>query len=356
MIETGLWSALVAAVVAGIVVRLLRAKVSKETLAAARISGHTVTARRIEVVDDKGNARGIFSCDQSGTVLELYNSDKKLRAQLGINASGESLLALFDPNATEQAKLLVGDREVSLSLFDSRHNRVVLSVYQTKDSPGGMSAVTVSSEETTMDLTVINGIAMATIREGLNTCVSLMSVKGDITVNLKGEPAIWESAKWYRRMAEQGDPSAQLILGIKYDRGERVPRDATEAIKWYELAAEQGVVQAQYILGVTYHQGRGVPTDYPRAASWYRRAVEQGDGEAQNNLGAMYEAGVGLPPDYVNAHMWYSIAASRFQPGESNDKAITNRDSLAKKMTPTQIAEAQRLAREWAPKPEPKPK
>jgi hypothetical protein len=34
--------------------------------------------------------------------------------------------------------------------------------------------------------------------------------------------------------------------------------------------------------------------------------------------------------------------------------AVKNRDRIAAKMTPAQIAEAQKLAREWKPKPEAK--
>ncbi len=50
--------------------------------------------------------------------------------------------------------------------------------------------------------------------------------------------------------------------------------------------------------------------------------------------------------------MWSNLAASRHQPGKDRDDAVFNRDFIAKRMTPAQIAEAQRLAREWKPKPE----
>ena len=64
----------------------------------------------------------------------------------------------------------------------------------------------------------------------------------------------------------------------------------------------------------------------------------------------MYGKGLGVPQDYVQAHMWNNLAASRFSPGERRDKAVKNRDIYAKKMTPAQITEAQKLAREWKPK------
>ncbi len=83
---------------------------------------------------------------------------------------------------------------------------------------------------------------------------------------------------------------------------------------------------------------------------WYRKAAEQGNDSAQFNLGVMYTKGRGVPQDYVQAHMWYNLAAAGSPPGEDRDSAAKNRDIVAERMTPAQIAEAQRLAREWKPK------
>jgi len=83
---------------------------------------------------------------------------------------------------------------------------------------------------------------------------------------------------------------------------------------------------------------------------WYRKAAEQGNADAQFFLGFMYDAGRGVPQDYAQAHMWYNLAASRFPPGEGRDIAAKNRDIVAIWMTPAQISEAQKLAREWRPK------
>jgi uncharacterized protein len=87
---------------------------------------------------------------------------------------------------------------------------------------------------------------------------------------------------------------------------------------------------------------------------WYRKAAEQGEASAQSDLGAMYESGQGVTQDHVLAHMWFNLATSRYPASEQEgrEKARRNRDSVASKMTPAQIAEAQRLAREWKPKKE----
>ena len=79
---------------------------------------------------------------------------------------------------------------------------------------------------------------------------------------------------------------------------------------------------------------------------WWRLAVEQGYASAQFNLGAMYADGLGVPQDHVQAHMWFNLAASRLT-GEARENAVRNRDLAAGRMTPAQLADAQRLARDW---------
>jgi TPR repeat protein len=78
---------------------------------------------------------------------------------------------------------------------------------------------------------------------------------------------------------------------------------------------------------------------------WYDKAAVQGEAKAQFYLGIQSAFGEGGPLDLVQAHMWYSLAA-----GNGNAHAPGYRDDLARQMTAAQIAEAQKLAREWKPK------
>ena len=79
---------------------------------------------------------------------------------------------------------------------------------------------------------------------------------------------------------------------------------------------------------------------------WYRLAADQGDARAQSNLAIMYENGKGVPQDYVQTYMWFKLAASRMAGGH-RQHAVHGLDRAAGLMNPSQIAEAQRLAREW---------
>ncbi len=123
--------------------------------------------------------------------------------------------------------------------------------------------------------------------------------------------------------------------------------DYATAISWLRPLAELGHARAQYNLGIMYYSGQGVPQDSAEALQWWRKAAEQGYATAQYYLGVTYHTGLDVPQDYVQAHMQYNLAASRFPPGEVRDKVVKNRDIVAERMTPAQIAEAQKLAREW---------
>jgi uncharacterized protein len=127
-----------------------------------------------------------------------------------------------------------------------------------------------------------------------------------------------------------------------YKRG-----DYLTAMRLLRPLAEQGEAVAQSSLGMMYEiGGKGVPQDYAAAVSWFRKAAEQDDATAQYHLGVMYENGYGVRLDFIMAHMWLNLAAAK---QESEFVATMERNGLAKEMTPAQIAEAQRLAREWKP-------
>jgi TPR repeat protein len=143
------------------------------------------------------------------------------------------------------------------------------------------------------------------------------------------------------KAAEQGNRGAQYLTGLMYYDGMGVDKDYKEAVRWYQFAAQQGHAGAQSNLGYIYYKGQGVAQDYKEAVRWYRLAAQQGDRDAQNNLGVMYVEGHGVLQDNIKAHTWFNIAASN----ESKNSA-TNRDAVASKMSPQQIEQAQRMARE----------
>lgn len=71
-------------------------------------------------------------------------------------------------------------------------------------------------------------------------------------------------------------------------------------------------------------------------------AVEGGATDALFELGLRYCAGREVELDLVQAHKWFNLAAVR-----GNPEARRYRAEIASEMTKTQVARAQRLAREW---------
>jgi len=110
-----------------------------------------------------------------------------------------------------------------------------------------------------------------------------------------------------------------LLVGVAYSgplaqqvqTAQRQNNLTADELKALQQKAEQGLPEAQYILGVAYDRGRGV-----------------------------------LQDDVEAAHKWLNLAAAASM-GSSEKRYADARDSLAKMMTPEQIAEAQKRANEW---------
>lgn len=124
-----------------------------------------------------------------------------------------------------------------------------------------------------------------------------------------------------------------------YITGQVVQQDSAAAALWFRKAAEQG-----YDLGTLYLHGRGLTQDDTEAVLWFRKAADQGDAVAEFLLGNQYANGKGVPQDYVRAHMWFSLAAA-----QGEQRAVKTLEMAEPRMTPAQIAEAQKLARDWKP-------
>ena len=130
-----------------------------------------------------------------------------------------------------------------------------------------------------------------------------------------------------------------------YYNGEGVPKDYSQAASAFRLSADQGFAEGQYWLGVMYARGLGVAKDHSEAVRLYGLAADKGNTDAQMGLGAMYALGMGVPQDYTKGYFWFTIAAVG-----GNPTAIKLRDGYERRMTLAQVAEAQKMAREWKPK------
>jgi len=71
-------------------------------------------------------------------------------------------------------------------------------------------------------------------------------------------------------------------------------------------------------------------------------AAQSGAPDALFELGLLYATGLDVEVDLVVAHKWFNLASLR-----GNRAALARRIELAREMTASQVAQAQKLAREW---------
>jgi TPR repeat protein len=133
--------------------------------------------------------------------------------------------------------------------------------------------------------------------------------------------------------------------GAAYRRG-----DYVEAAAWFRKAADGENFIASDLLGNMYRDGRGVPQDYKEALALYRKAADIGYAPAQLDLGLMYFRGYGVPQDRVLAYMWLNLSAALDRNANGRELAAKYRSLVAAEMTSGEVAEAQRMAREWISK------
>jgi TPR repeat protein len=140
-----------------------------------------------------------------------------------------------------------------------------------------------------------------------------------------------EARSTWAPLAEAGDPEAQAGLGLLYDLGQGVPRDAAKAYSWYKRAADAGLARALFNVAVMHDSGTGVPRDTAQAATWYARAAARGHGRAQYNLAPAMasrrtlpkrSSGIARPPMVVwrplppSCRSWgREVRARRLRPG-----------------------------------------
>lgn len=183
----------------------------------------------------------------------------------------------------------------------------------------------------------------------------------------------------FKPLADQGIAEAQYQVGVMYDHGQSVKRSYRTAAQWYERAAEQGHSGAQFSLGFMFYNGSGekddpVAQNFTAAAAWLTRAAASGIGEAQYMLSNMYLRGDGVArdldravrlatgaarkgvpgarynlglllgnsdslEDVIEAYKWFALLALDHYPA-----AVANRDRVARRLRPEDIAEGERRA------------
>lgn len=187
----------------------------------------------------------------------------------------------------------------------------------------------------------------------------------------------------WRQAATMGSARAMEYLGIHFDNGWGVPKNADKAIQWYRKAATLGDAAAMYDLsdlydaregkgdakrattwalralrqgglsnrdrnsiledmGHRYVRGKGVDKNYKTALSWFRRGAEAGDDDCQLTVGEMLSVDKVVPHDYPAAWKWYFISKDR-----GNRFGDDLREHLQSVATPEQRRQGRKMADQW---------
>lgn len=104
--------------------------------------------------------------------------------------------------------------------------------------------------------------------------------------------------RWVRRLADEGDSSAQMLTASMYYAGIGVTQNEEEAVNWTKISADAGNVDAQLVMSYLYRSGdAGFEKSKRLAIEWALKAAEQGHPGAQRVLGGLYDSTtIGEPP------------------------------------------------------------
>ncbi|MHC1725917.1 MAG: trypsin-like peptidase domain-containing protein [Syntrophobacteraceae bacterium] len=147
-----------------------------------------------------------------------------------------------------------------------------------------------------------------------------------------------------KQIAESGDPAALIQMALRYEQGQGVAKNCTEALRLYRKAADQGDIQAQFHLGRLYYDGKCVTRNFAEASKWLKRAADRGLPDAQRSFGLMFFNGEGMPRDKQLACTWMILAAAR-----KNEDAQRLLRLIAAEMTKEEFTAAQEKAKNWRP-------
>jgi TPR repeat protein len=162
----------------------------------------------------------------------------------------------------------------------------------------------------------------------------------------EGESNLPEAIRWYERIAETGDQWAMAQLARIHHR----ENNWDESLHWFRRGAELGDVELQLKLARLYLDGEGVPRDEREAFRWYMAAASGNYSRARAYLpvARLYASGVGTARDLVEAYAYVELALTHTSSSQvwTLDKARALQSHLTTQLSPREIAEARRRARE----------
>lgn len=89
-----------------------------------------------------------------------------------------------------------------------------------------------------------------------------------------------KALKLWQQLADNGQPEAQVFVGLAYANGWGVKKNLEEASNWYMRAAENNSASGQFLLGLHYVTTGINQYDVRVGIKWLKRAADNGDKQA----------------------------------------------------------------------------
>ena len=155
------------------------------------------------------------------------------------------------------------------------------------------------------------------------------------------EKDLYEAGRWLRSAAANGEPAAAFALAeLTADKTLTPPGFdpadtqglTREATRLYLLAATNGSLPGQVETGLRYARGIGTAQNILEASRWFREAANAGNPAAQFNLGALHATGAlnGGTPDHAAALPWFEKAAAQGHPDAQYNLGLTAAQGLGR--------------------------
>ncbi|MDH5424794.1 MAG: hypothetical protein OEY29_07375 [Gammaproteobacteria bacterium] len=114
--------------------------------------------------------------------------------------------------------------------------------------------------------------------------------------------------EFQQKMAEKGNLNAQYKLGLMYEIGRGVARDAAKATLWYEKSSAKGYIASKHRLVYLGIKKRGFADKDRKWLTSLKKDAGKADGAVLYLLAELHETGTGFKKDLVQARKYYMQA------------------------------------------------
>src|SRR5262245_25274236 len=152
---------------------------------------------------------------------------------------------------------------------------------------------------------------------------------------------------WLQRAADCNNVEGLLSLAQLYDEGRGVEKDPEKATELIRRAAEQNDARAHFAYALRLALGESMGGRWEEAKAWFRKAADGGHPEALLRLAERAAAIENAAPEVnIEAYAWATLAEEQAD-GDLKKAAAKTKATLAKRMTPTDLAAAADRVQTW---------